>query len=44
MASKADVVCLQETRLTAAGERAMTALAKKNGEAGTVGCPIGPQR
>ena len=31
MTSKADVVCFHETRLTAAGQGAMTALARKMG-------------
>ena len=31
MMSKADVLCLQETQLTASGQRAMTALARRMG-------------
>ena len=31
LTSKADVICVQETRLTAAGKRAKTTLAKKMG-------------
>ena len=43
MTSKADVLCLQETRLTAR-QRAITVLAKKkNGMASALGCTASPQ-
>ena len=40
MTSKADIVCLQETRLTAAGQRAMAALARKMGWCALWGAPL----
>ena len=41
--SKADMLCLQETRLTTAGQRAMTTLAKKLGWRALWGTPLPPK-
>ena len=43
MTSKADIVCLQDKRLTAAGQRAMTAVAKKMGWHSIWGAPLHPK-
>ena len=40
MTSKADVLCLQETRLTASGQRAMAALARRMGWRALWGAPL----
>ena len=40
MTSKSDIVCLQETGLTAAGQRAMAALARKMGWCALWGAPL----
>ena len=42
MTCKADIVCVQETRPTAAGQRAMTMLAQKMGWRALWGAPLPP--
>ena len=43
LTSKADMLCMEETRLIAAGRRAMTALAKKMGWHALWGAPLPPK-